>query len=79
MAASRYTLTAMVENRFGVLARVAILISRRGFNIERLSVGPAEAEGVARMTMVLDGELADRQRLAAQLNKLIDVLAVEVD
>ncbi len=72
----RYTLAALVENHFGVLARVASLISGRGFNIESLAVGPAEDRALARMTIVLEGEPAQRDQLARQLGKLVDVLAV---
>ncbi len=73
----RYTLAALVENHFGVLARVASLISGRGFNIESLAVGPAEDPALARMTIVLEGEPAQREQMVRQLGKLVDVLAVD--
>jgi acetolactate synthase-1/3 small subunit len=76
-AALRYTLAALVENHFGVLARVAGLISRRGFNIESLAVGPTQTPGLARMTIVLAGEAEQREQMVRQLGKLVDVLSVQ--
>ena len=74
---STYTLSVQVSNRPGVLARVAGLISRRGFNIESLAVGPTEKPDVSRMTVVAN--LPDEQvleQLVKQLNKLIEVYKV---
>ncbi len=51
---SRHTLSVLVEDQPGVLARIASLFARRGFNIESLAVGPTEAEGVSRMTIVVN-------------------------
>jgi acetolactate synthase-1/3 small subunit len=74
--ALRYTLAALVENRAGVLARVAGLISRRGFNIERLAVGPAERAPLAPLTIGLAGGAGRREQMVRQLGKLVGVLAV---
>lgn len=70
-------ITATVQDRAGVLNRVTGLLQRRQFNIESISVGPTETEGVSRMTLVV--EVEDEQRLeqvTKQLNKQIDVLKV---
>ncbi len=78
----RHTLSVLVENKSGVLARVSALFSRRAFNIESLAVGPTENPGLSRMTIVVDAE-AESQPLAQitkQLNKLIEVIKiVELD
>lgn len=68
----------MVENHAGVLVRVAGLCSRRGCNIESLTVGPAQDVALARMTIVLAGDLAQAEQMVRQLSKLVDVLRVEV-
>jgi acetolactate synthase-1/3 small subunit len=70
----RYTLAALVENHFGVLARVAGLFSRRGYNIESLAVGPTEDPSVSRMTIVMDGDARERDQMVRQLDKLVDVI-----
>lgn len=74
---SAHTLSVLVEDRPGVLARVAGLFSRRGFNIESLAVGPTETVGVSRITLVtvVDDERFVEQ-LVKQLNKLIETLKV---
>lgn len=74
----RQTLAVLVENRAGVLARVAGLFRRRGFNIESLAVGPTEDPSVSRMTIVVEGDDRTVQQVVRQLEKLIDVLQVEV-
>ena len=77
---SRHTLSVLVEDPPGVLARVAILFSRRGFNIESLAVGPTEVPQVSRMTIVVNVEGAPLEQVTKQLNKLINVLKiVELD
>ena len=77
---SRHTLSVLVEDTPGVLARVAILFSRRGFNIESLAVGPTEVPQVSRMTIVVNVEGAVLEQVTKQLNKLINVLKiVELD
>ena len=77
---SRHTLSVLVENKPGVLARVASLFSRRGFNIESLAVGPTEIAEVSRMTIVVSVEELPLEQVTKQLNKLINVLKiVELD
>ncbi len=77
---SRHTLSVLVEDKPGVLARVASLFSRRGFNIESLAVGPTELPEVSRMTIVVNVEGQALEQVTKQLNKLINVLKiVELD
>jgi acetolactate synthase I/III small subunit len=77
---SRHTLSVLVEDKPGVLARVASLFSRRGFNIESLAVGPTEMPDVSRMTIVVSVESLPLEQVTKQLNKLINVLKiVELD
>jgi len=77
---TRHTLSVLVEDKPGVLARVASLFSRRGFNIESLAVGPTELDGVSRMTIVVNVEDMPLEQVTKQLNKLINVLKiVELD
>ncbi len=77
---SRHTLSVLVEDKPGVLARVASLFSRRGFNIESLAVGPTEMPEVSRMTIVVSVESLPLEQVTKQLNKLINVLKiVELD
>ena len=70
------TIVAHVEDRPGVLARVASLFRRRGFNIESLTVGPCEEPGISRMTIVVDGDDRTVDQVCRQLYKLIDVVSV---
>ncbi len=72
----RHTLAALVENKPGVLAKVAGLFRRRGFNIESLAVGITEKPQVSRMTIVVDGDDKTIEQVTKQLNKLIEVLKV---
>ncbi len=77
---SRHTLSVLVENRPGVLARVAGLFSRRGFNIDSLAVGPTEHDDISRMTIVVNVEDLPLEQVTKQLNKLVNVLKiVELD
>ena len=77
---ANHTLSVLVENKPGVLARVAGLFSRRGFNIESLAVGPTEVPEVSRMTIVVDAADTALEQVTKQLNKLIHVLKiVELD
>ena len=77
---SRHTLSVLVEDQPGVLARIASLFSRRSFNIESLAVGPTEHSGVSRMTIVVNVEDSPLEQVTKQLNKLINVLKiVELD
>ncbi|MGI8874359.1 MAG: acetolactate synthase small subunit [Egibacteraceae bacterium] len=73
---STHTLSVLVEDRPGVLARVAGLFSRRGFNIHSLAVGPTEVAGVSRMTITVDAATQSLEQVTKQLNKLIHVLKI---
>jgi len=73
---SKHTLSVLVENKPGVLARIAGLFSRRGFNIDSLAVGPTERPDVSRMTVVVDVEDLPLEQVTKQLNKLVEVLKV---
>ena len=74
---SRHTLSVLVENTPGVLARVSSLFSRRGFNIDSLAVGPTESPEVSRMTIVVNVEDLPLEQVTKQLNKLVKI--VELD
>ncbi len=75
-----HTLSVLVENRPGVLARIAGLFSRRGFNIDSLAVGPTEDSSVSRMTIVVNVEETPLEQVTKQLNKLVEVIKiVELD
>ena len=77
---SKHTLSVLVENKPGVLARIAALFSRRGFNIDSLAVGPTEHPSVSRMTVVVDVEDQPLEQVTKQLNKLVNVIKiVELD
>ena len=76
MAMSKHTLSVLVENKPGVLARIAALFSRRGFNIVSLAVGPTEHPEISRMTVVVDVDALPLEQVTKQLNKLIEVLKV---
>jgi acetolactate synthase-1/3 small subunit len=77
---SRHTLSVLVENKPGVLARIAGLFSRRGFNIDSLAVGPTEHPEVSRMTIVVNVEESPLEQVTKQLNKLVEVIkVVELD
>ena len=73
---SIHTLSVLVENKPGVLVRVAGLFSRRGFNIESLAVGPTEHAEVSRITIVVSVQGAVLEQVTKQLNKLINVLKI---
>ena len=73
---TRHTLSVLVENKPGVLARVAGLFSRRGFNIESLAVGPTEHREVSRMTIVVAVEDLPLEQVTKQLNKLVNVIKI---
>jgi len=73
---SRHTLSVLVEDQPGVLARVAALFSRRGFNIESLAVGGTESPDISRMTIVVNVEDLPLEQVTKQLNKLINVLKI---
>jgi acetolactate synthase-1/3 small subunit len=73
---SRHTLSVLVENKPGVLARVSALFARRSFNITSLAVGPTENPAVSRITVVVDVESQPLEQVTKQLNKLINVLKI---
>ncbi len=76
----RHTLSVLVENKPGVLARIAGLFSRRGYNIESLAVGPTEHPEISRMTIVVNVDESPLEQVTKQLNKLIEVIKiVELD
>ena len=72
----KHTISVLVENRFGVLSRVAGLFSARGYNIESLSVGETMDPAVSRMTLVVTGDEFVIEQVMKQLHKLIDVIKV---
>ncbi|MFH1617272.1 MAG: acetolactate synthase small subunit [Candidatus Margulisiibacteriota bacterium] len=72
----KHTISVIVENKPGVLSRVAALFSRRGFNIESLAVGTTENPDVSRMTIVVEGDEQVLEQITKQLYKLIDTLKV---
>ena len=77
---ARHTLSILVQDQPGVLARISALFSRRGYNIESLAVGTTETEGVSRMTVVVNVDQHALEQVTKQLNKLINVLKiVELD
>ena len=73
MSGTRRVLSVLVENKSGVLSRVVGLISRRGFNIDSLSVGPTEDPTRSRIIIVVDGDPQAFEQITKQLNKLINV------
>ena len=72
----RHTISVLVENKFGVLTRVAGLFSGRGYNIDTLNVAPTADPTASRMTIVTRGDDATLEQIVKQLNKLVDVLKV---
>lgn len=73
----KHTLSVLVEDKAGVLSRIAGLFARRGFNIESLAVGPAEKKGISRITMIVPGDNRTIEQLTKQLYKLINILKVQ--
>ena len=73
---TRHTLSVLVENKPGVLARVAALFARRGFNIESLAVGPTQVSEISRMTIVVQVAELPLEQVTKQLNKLINVIKI---
>ena len=73
----RHTISVLVENKFGVLSRIAGLFSGRGYNIDTLNVGPTHDPNTSRMTIVTRGDDATLEQIVKQLNKLVDVLQVQ--
>jgi acetolactate synthase-1/3 small subunit len=72
----KHTISVLVENHFGVLARISGLFSGRGFNIDSLSVGETEDTTISRITLVVNGDDLIIEQVMKQLNKLIDVIKV---
>ncbi|MCL2389622.1 MAG: acetolactate synthase small subunit [Elusimicrobia bacterium] len=72
----RHAISVLVENKFGVLARISTLFAARGFNIDSLSVGETDNPAVSRMTIVVRGDDSVLEQVEKQLNKLIDVIKV---
>ena len=73
----RHTISILVENKFGVLTRVAGLFSGRGYNIDTLNVGPTHDSGLSRMTIVTHGDDTTLEQIVKQLNKLPNVIKVQ--
>ena len=74
--ATLHTISVLVEDRPGVLTRVAGLFAARGYNIDSLAVGPTEAEGISRMTIVVNVDESPLEQVTKQLNKLINVIKI---
>jgi acetolactate synthase-1/3 small subunit len=72
-----HVMSALVENEFGVLARIAGLFAARGFNIESLTVGPTHDETISRMTILVKGSATVIEQVKKQLNKMIEVVTVQ--
>ena len=75
--AEKHTISCLVENHFGVLARVSGLISARGFNIDSLTVSTTEDPTISRMTIVVDADAQKLEQVKSQLGRLIDVIGVQ--
>ena len=76
MATTKHTLVALVEDKPGVLNRVASLFRRRGFNIDSITVGQSETPNISRMTIVVDGTNTSVEQVRKQLDKLIETTRV---
>ena len=76
MAVTTHTFSVLVEDKPGVLARIASLFSRRGFNIQSLAVGATEQKDMSRMTIVVSVEDSPLEQITKQLNKLINVIKI---
>ena len=73
----RHTISVLVENKFGVLARIAGMFSGRGFNIDSLNVAPTNDPSSSRMTIVVRGDDTVLEQVTKQLNKLVDVIEIQ--
>lgn len=76
MAYNYHVISTLVENKPGVLQKVSGLFTRRGFNIDSITVGESEVEGLARMVIVVDADKKILEQVIKQLNKLVDVIKV---
>ena len=72
----RHTVTALVEDRPGVLNRISSMFRRRGYNISSLAVGQSETEGLSRMTFVVEGDPDTVEMVSKNLHKLVEVIKV---
>ncbi|MDR1244043.1 MAG: acetolactate synthase small subunit [Endomicrobium sp.] len=72
----RHLVSVLVENKFGVLARISTLFAARGLNINSLSVNETEDPTISQMTIVVNGEISILEQITKQLNKLVDVIKV---
>src|SRR5215216_1062679 len=72
----KHTLSLLVENKPGVLARIAGLFARRGFNIDSLAVGPTDDDTISRITLTLDGANHPIDQVTKQLHKLVNVIKI---
>lgn len=77
MSMKQHVVSALVENRAGTLSRVSGLFSRRGFNIDSLTVGETEDTSISRMTIAVSGDESVLEQIIKQLSKLVDVIAVQ--
>ena len=75
-SSEKHTITALVEDRAGVLNRISSMFRRRGYNISSLAVGKSEAEGLSRMTFVVDGDTKTVEMVVKNLHKLVEVIKV---
>ena len=75
-SSEKHTITALVEDRAGVLNRISSMFRRRGYNISSLAVGKSETEGLSRMTFVVDGDTKTVEMVVKNLHKLIEVIKV---
>jgi acetolactate synthase-1/3 small subunit len=73
---TKHTISVLVGNKAGVLSRISGLITRRGFNIDSLAVGPTDNPQISRMTIVVNGDEYIAEQVTKQLNKLVDVIKV---
>lgn len=73
----RHTISVLVENKFGVLTRIAGMFSGRGFNIDSLNVGPTVEPSTSRMTIVVRGDDTIVEQVTKQLNRLVDVIEIQ--
>ena len=78
MSKNNFVIAVYVENKYGVLTRVTSMFTRRGFNIDTLTVGETESPEYSRITISLSGDRTDRRQLVSQLTKLYNVKKVEV-
>lgn len=76
LSGRKHILSILVENKPGVLARIAGLFSRRGFNIDTLAVGPTDDPSISRITLTLDGAVHPIDQVTKQLHKLVNVLKI---